>query len=109
MKTKTELKQDAWINFSEGLKYFGGSSFQSVFENGFNAGFDCRDKLDNEDLKEAVEALFWVANFNMGVSNLKDDILDIKFKANETLAKIRDFAKCEKCGAELVAEWKVRG
>jgi len=45
-KSLTEIKQDAWMKFSEGLQYFENASFESVFKN----GFDCRDKLDNEEI-----------------------------------------------------------
>ena len=88
-KTMSEIaqsEQDAWLNFSKGLVHFGDSSFQSVFENGFKAGFDCRDKLDNEALRLAVEVLERISAYasgEFGWSNL----------CAETLAEIRAVIK----------------
>ena len=77
-----QSEQDAWLNFSKGLVHFENSTFQSVFENGFKAGFDCRDKLDNEALKVAFKAL----NMINSHQNCRDSF-DI---CKESLAKIRE-------------------
>ena len=66
-KTMEEIKQE-WINEAfelEKAKAYKccescGNNFSNAntyFHYGFKAGFDCRDKLDNEALKIAVEAL----------------------------------------------------
>jgi len=71
-KTMEEIKQE-WINEAfelEKAKAYKccescGNNFSNAntyFHYGFKAGFDCRDKLDNEALKIAVEALEFYAD-----------------------------------------------
>lgn len=42
-----------------------------------------------EQVAKLVEALEWISDFNMGESNLRDDIIDIKSRARKVLSEIR--------------------
>ena len=119
-----EIKQE-WINEAfelEKAKAYKccescGNNFSNAntyFHYGFEAGFDCRDKLDNEALKIAVEALEFygaTANWTSLSTRIEYDVFieenDLKHivigedeqgvivvkmagsKARETLAEIR--------------------
>ena len=53
-------------------------------------GSEAREFLLQADLNVAIEALEFISDFNMGVSNHEDDIIDIKNKAKETLKALNN-------------------
>lgn len=105
-KTKEQIRDEEAEKYANELfppihPAWSGSENQAC-QSGFEAGFDCRDKIGNEALKVAVEALEFYANrdnydregvceHNGSSTNYEGDWwIDYGFHARVALAKIRE-------------------
>jgi len=100
-KTMTEIRDAEAEKKKIEIEKTLGQGLADICDLVFKAGFDCRDKLDNEALKVAVEALEFYGNKNNWSRG--DDSFDVCLsdapgypygygghKAREALTKIRE-------------------
>lgn len=94
-----DLINNAWLKFSEGLKFFENASFDNVFRNGFKAGWGAREDFDSQLLKLVQDGTkrskyAWSAGGFYNAQDYKNE--GAIQAAHEILNKLEEIAKMGK-------------